>query len=89
MDGCLVPAEQHDFGCRDAWIGGEPALPRVSSTPLESLSFFASRAGYRPVSWLNGPGAPTLQPADERFCTSTVAETLDHHELLAPEALQI
>jgi hypothetical protein len=34
---CLVPVFQHDFGCRDALIGGESALKKVGSTPLESL----------------------------------------------------
>jgi hypothetical protein len=39
-DWCLVPAEQHDFGCRNALIGGGPTLKRVGSNPLESLSLF-------------------------------------------------
>jgi len=34
---CFVPVFQRDFGCRDALIGGEPALKKVGSTPLESL----------------------------------------------------
>jgi hypothetical protein len=32
-----VPVFQRDFGCRDALIGGEQALKKVGSTPLESL----------------------------------------------------
>jgi len=34
---CFVPVFQRDFGCRDALIGGDPALKKVGSTPLESL----------------------------------------------------
>jgi hypothetical protein len=40
-----VPAEQHDFGCRDALIGGVPALKRIPARPRWRVCrFFASRA---------------------------------------------
>jgi hypothetical protein len=32
-----VPVFQRDFGCRDALIGGKPALKKVGPTPLEGL----------------------------------------------------
>jgi hypothetical protein len=42
---CLVPVFQHDFGCRDALIGGDPALKKAGSDPAgESVIYFASRA---------------------------------------------
>jgi len=36
-----VPVFQHDFGYRDALIGGEAVLKKAGSTPLESLSFLS------------------------------------------------
>jgi hypothetical protein len=36
-----VPVFQHDFGCRDALIGGEPALKKAGLDPAgESVIFF-------------------------------------------------
>jgi hypothetical protein len=37
---CLVPVFQHDFGCRDVLIGGEPALKKARRDPVgESVAF--------------------------------------------------
>jgi hypothetical protein len=36
--GAVVPADQHDFGCRDVLIGGGARLEKGQApTPLESL----------------------------------------------------
>jgi hypothetical protein len=37
---CLVPVYQHDLGCRDSLIGGEPRLEKGRPDPVESLWFF-------------------------------------------------
>jgi hypothetical protein len=36
-----VPVFQHDFGCRDALIGGDPALKKIRLDPAGESAFLS------------------------------------------------
>ena len=80
---CLVPVFQHDFGCCDVLIGGEPSLKKARPTPMESLLWAPAEPSLclhlilnRP--WGNGGGVPEPSQnnretvSGERACVSTL-----------------
>src|SRR5271157_6005048 len=53
---CLVPVTESDFGCCGPLFGGEKALPKVGSTPLERLSRHRQPSRAWPIH--NGESMP-------------------------------